>query len=65
MRIDEENADDMVEDEDAMGKEDTSDIELIDAVAIVKHPEESNSEIVMDNLSDDEMKNSYKPAEDN
>lgn len=39
MDIDEENVDAMVEDEDAMGEGDTSNIEMIDAMIIVEHPE--------------------------
>lgn len=48
MGIDEENADSMAEDEDAMEEEDTSDIEMIDTVVIMEHPEESSPENVSD-----------------
>lgn len=65
MVIDEESADSMIENEDAMGEEHTSDIEMIDAMAIVEHPEESNPESVTENINDDEIQNSYIPAEAN
>lgn len=55
MGIHEENADAMLYDEDAIEEEETSDIEMIDAVVIVKHPKESNPESVTDKISDEEM----------
>lgn len=65
MVIDKYNADAIGEDKDAIEEKQTRGIEMIDTMVFVKHSEAGNPERVINNTRDDEIPNSYTPAEVN